>query len=316
MAPSQRLFAGAAVILLAVVCVTQAQNARSGSGSKAIPTVPQLRTGVEVVLVPVTVTDEQNRYVTSLGRGHFQIWEDSIEQKVEYFSTEDAAMSLGILLDISSSMKATIRDASRNVNQCFKASDLNDEFFLVLFASTAQPATEFTTDIRTLQNLILFLNAKGKTALYDAVYNGLKKMKEGVNPRKALVIASDGGENSSRHDAGDLKAMLREQDLQVYTIGNESDGAIRELTQLTGGRALTGVNTGSLGNVCSAMVEELKYQYMLGYKSSNPLRDGRWRDIRLKMTPPPGLSKLHTRHKRGYFAGDEKDNPDATLNVH
>ena len=301
MGPSQPLFAGTtASILLAVVCVMQ---------------VRQLRTGVEIVLVPVTVTDEQNRYVTNLRKEHFQILEDRIEQKIESFSTEDVSMSLGILLDTSSSMKHVIKEANRHVNQCFKASDLRDEFFLVLFASKVQPATEFTTNIGTLQNRILFLNAKGKTALYDAVYDGLMKIREGVNPRKAIVIASDGGENNSRHGARELKAMIREQDVQVYTIGNVYDGAIRELTQLTGGRALTGVNTGSLGNVCSAMVEELKYQYMLGYKSTNRGRDGSWRDIRIKVTPPLGLSKLQVRNKRGYYAADERDGLDANRAV-
>jgi Ca-activated chloride channel family protein len=117
------------------------------------------------VQVPVTVTNEQHRYVTGLRKEDFQLWEDKIEQKIEYFYTEDAPMSLGIILDTSTSMNPTIRDASRNVGECLKASDLSDEFFLVLFATRAQPATEFTTDIRPLQSMILFLKAKGSGSM-------------------------------------------------------------------------------------------------------------------------------------------------------
>ena len=309
MGRSRRNFAACAVIVLALACVTLAQNARKGSSTgDSSPKVHELRMDVDIVLVPVTVTDDQNRYVTKLRKEHFQIWEDKVEQKIDSLSTEGAPMSLGIVLDISSSMKGTIRDATRYANGCLKVSDLSDEFFLVLFSSEAQPATEFTTDIRKLQNMTLFLQAKGSTALYDAVYKGLVKIKEAGNSRKALIV-TDGGENNSHHGAEELKALIKEQDVQIYSIGNENDGVIRELSQLTGGRALGDVNLGNLGNICSSMVNEMKNQYILGYKSTNRAKDGRWRDIRVRMTRPPGVSNLHARSKRGYYAPHETDTP-------
>jgi Ca-activated chloride channel family protein len=176
-----------------------------------------------------------------------------------------------------------------------------DQYALILFSSHPEEPTEFTTDITKLQNRILGLNSKGSTALYDAVYSGLVKLESATNPRKALVVISDGYENHSRHSASDLKKMVREKDVQIYTINNVGDGAIRGLAEMTGGRALTG---GGLANVCTAVVRELKYQYVISYKSTNPSKDGTWRKVRVQLTVPPEL-QLSARSKTGYFAGSE-----------
>jgi len=300
------------LIALALASVTGTQSRVGGPASaQSDPNIPTVRVYTSEVLVPVTVTDKQNRYVTDLQKEDFRVWEDKIEQKIENFFTEDAPMSLGIILDISESMKSTVRDASQSVNGCLKASDLDDEFFLVLFSDKAQPATEFTTDIRKLQNMILFLKARGFTALYDAVYNGLVKVKEGVNPRKALVVASDGGENNSRYRPTQLKQMIQEQDIQIYTIGSRN-GVIREMTQITGGRALNNASAGSLENICKAMVQELKNQYVLVYKSTNRAEKGTWRNIRVKVTSHSGVSDLGVRHKTKYFVPDDGGDPNAS----
>jgi len=306
MGPLKRLVVASAIVALTLALGIRARTLASSSApAQSIPKAPELRIDVDLVLIPVTVLDEGGHYVTNLQKEHFQLWEDKVEQKITHVSNEDVPMSLGIILDTSGSMGGLIRDASRNVNGCLRLSTLTDEFFLVLFSSRAQPATEFTTDIRILQEMTLFLQAKGRTALYDAVYNGIARVKEGKNPRKALVIASDGFENNSRRGAGELKEMIKELDAQVYTIGGVYDGAIRELTQLTGGRALTGGGFGSLGNVCAEMVRELKYQYIVGYRSSNREKDGKMRNVLVKINPRVGLPNLSVRYKRQYFVPRE-----------
>jgi len=251
----RRLLVGSAAFGLFLAWITEARSLFIGAASaQAISQSPTIRLDVSEVLVPVTVTDSEGHYITGLRKQHFQLWEDKVEQTIEHVFTEDAPMSLGIILDTSKSMTSTIRTANRNVQGCLKASDLTDEFFLVLFSSEAQSATPFTSDIRQLQNMLLFLAAKGSTALYDAVYNGLVRIKEGRNPRKALVIASDGAENNSRHHGGEIKNMAKELDVQVFTIGNAYDGTIREMTQITGGRSLEYAGLGALGDICTAVV--------------------------------------------------------------
>ena len=307
MGPLKRLVVASAIVALTLALGIRARTLASSSApAQSIPKPPELRIDVDLVLIPVTVLDKGGHHVTNLQKEHFQLWEDKIEQKIANVSNEDVPVSLGIILDSSASMDGSLRDASRNVNGCLRfGTTLTDEFFLVLFSSRAQPATEFTTDIRILEKMTLFLQAKGRTALYDAVYNGIARVKEGKNPRKALVIASDGGENSSRHGAGELKEMIKELDVQVYTIGNEDDGAIRELTQLTGGKALTGGGFGSIGNICAEIVRELKSQYIVGYRSSNREKDGKMRNVLVKINPRAGLSNLSVRYKRQYFVPKE-----------
>jgi Ca-activated chloride channel family protein len=260
-----------------------------------------LRVDVDVVLIPVTVTNDRGAYVTGLERQHFQVLEDKIEQEIASFSTEDAPMSLGIVLDNSGSMDPVLASARRNGGACLDVGDQSDEYFLVTFADKLLVNTDFTTDIRRLQSHLLMTRAKGSTALYDAVYASLAKLREGNNPRKALVIVSDGYENHSRYSASNLREAVKESDVQVYTIGNEGDGTLRELSQATGGRALSPRSrTYALGNICGQVVQEIKSQYMLGYVSTNTERDGDWRNVRVRVNPPRGMS-VRVRAKTGYY---------------
>jgi Ca-activated chloride channel family protein len=259
----------------------------------------QLRVNVEIVLVPTTVTNSLGQYVADLEKGHFQVWEDDVEQEIRYLSAEDAPMTLGIVLDTSGSMNPTLEAARNAGSRCGDVGTKDDEYFLVLFASKAELATDFTTDFTDLRLPLLFAKAKGNTALYDAIQMGLTKLKDGINPRKALLVISDGYENSSRISAGALKRLVRETDIQVFSIGNQGDGALREMTQLTGGQQFR--MAGGLGS-CGLIARELKHQYVLAYQSTNTAKDGRWRDIQVKVNPPPGISGLKVRSKRGYTA--------------
>ena len=315
-------------INIAIVCVvialpavlaayiTQSQKAQDAPAGKS-QTPPQnqtLKVDVDLVQVTATVTDVQNRYVTGLEQEHFQIWEDKLEQKIEHFSAEDVPISLGVIFDTSGSMKDKISTARDAAVTFLKTGNPEDEYFLVEFANRPQVAEDFTTDVTRLQNKLIFTPAKGMTAMYDSVYLGLEKLKEGNNPKKALLLITDGEDNRSRYTFSNVKDFVKEQDVQIYGIGIVDDwssnlGAghtgramVEELSDLTGGRAFFPDSVYELEDICTKIAVELKNQYVIGYKSTNEAKDGKWRKLRLKVNPPKGLPRLSVRAKSGYYA--------------
>jgi Ca-activated chloride channel family protein len=288
----------------------QKQQASSGDKTQN----QTLKVDVDLVQVNATVTDSLNRYVSGLGQEHFQIWEDKLEQKIEYFSAEDVAVSIGMIFDVSGSMKDKISTARDAAVTFLKTGNPEDEYFLVEFANRPEVASGFTTDVSKLQNKIIFAPAKGMTAMYDAVYVGLEKLKEGNNPKKALLLITDGEDNRSRYTFQNVKDFVKEQDVQIYAIGitdewNSQLGAgrtgramVEELADLTGGRAFFPDSVYELEDICTKIAIELKNQYIIGYHSTNAAKDGKWRKLRVKVNPPKGIQHLNVRAKAGYFA--------------
>jgi Ca-activated chloride channel homolog len=286
----------AACVSLTVACVLLAQDAP----------IRQLSVDVDVVLVPVTVTNDRGQYVGGLEKHHFQVFEDKIEQTITTFSTEDSPLSLGIVLDSSGSMNPTMALARRNGGACMDVGAEDDEYFLIVFSDKLKVNTEFTPDLQKLRTALLTVQSKGATALYDAIYAGIAKVKEGTHPRKALVVVSDGFDNHSRYTGKNIRDAVKESDVQLYLIGNEGDGALRQLADDTGGRSLAPRTTiYELGNICTQIVKEVKNQYLLGYHTTNKAKDGKWRNINVKLNAPNGIGKLNVRPRRGYFAPAE-----------
>jgi Ca-activated chloride channel family protein len=273
-----------------------------------------LQVDVDLILVNATVTDPLNRYVTSLERDHFQIFEDRVEQQVEYFSAEDVALSLGIIFDISGSMKdkaSVARDAAATF---LRTGSPEDEYFLIAFNSSPEILQEFTTDISRLQNHLIFAQASGMTALYDAVYLGLEKLNEGINTKKALLLITDGEDNRSRYTFSNVREFVKESDVQIYAIGivdaygsqlamgRSGRANIEELAETTGGRSFFPNSVYELEDITTKIAVELKNQYVLGYFSTNSNTDGKWRDLRVNVEPPRGLPRLTVRARKGYYA--------------
>jgi Ca-activated chloride channel homolog len=310
----------AALLLVALPVVISARAGRSQSPQenptpKSEKQPPQtLKVDVELVLVNATVTDSLNRYVSGLEGNHFQIWEDKIEQKVEYFSAEDVPISIGVIFDVSGSMKDKISTARQAAATFLKTGNPEDEYFLVEFANRPEVAADFTTDVTKLQSKLLLTPAKGMTAMYDSVYLGLEKLKEGSNPKKALLLITDGEDNRSRYTFQNVKEFVKEQDVQIYSIGivdewNSQLGAgktgramIEELAELTGGQAFFPDSVYELEDICTKIAVELKNQYVIGYHTTNGAKDGKWRKIRVKVNPPKGIQRLNVRAKQGYYA--------------
>jgi Ca-activated chloride channel family protein len=271
-----------------------------------------LRVALNVVLVPVTVTDIHNHPVEGLTSANFQIWEDKVEQHVDYLSSEDAPVSVGIVLDMSGSMRAAFNAARAAASTFLKTGNPEDEYFLVEFSDVPRIAQGFTTDVNRLQDDLSILGPGGYTAFLDAVYLALENVRLGVHPRKALLMITDGEDNHSRYTPDDVKERLKESDVQLYAVDMGYGRMLRtrrsgrelleELAERTGGRVLAPGSIDELPDVCAQISLELKNQYVLGYVPTNTAADGKWRKLRVKVSPPAGMPRLNVRAKAGYYA--------------
>lgn len=277
-----------------------------------------LRLNVELALVNVTVTDPYGHVVTGLDPEDFHVYEDNIEQEVLTFSSEDVPISIGVVFDFSGSMADKIGKAREAALEFFKTANPQDEFFLVSFNDRAELACAFTNNIEDLQSSLMLTPPKGRTALLDAVYLGLREMRGARHAKRALLILSDGGDNHSRYTQNDVKRLVKEADTEIYAIGvfepldyrsrtpEELYGPslLSEVTEMTGGRVFAINNMNELPDVATKISLELRNQYLLGYRPSNRVHDARWRKIKIKLHPPKGLPPLKAYSKTGYYAAN------------
>jgi VWFA-related protein len=275
-----------------------------------------IRADVNVVLVPVTVTDPLNRFVTGLDQDAFEVYEDKIKQKIVSFGSEDAPLSIGIVFDTSGSMGNKLERSRLSVAEFFKTANPEDEAFLVEFADRPQLVVPMTHNLEEIQNRLTFTQSKGRTALLDGVYLALNTMKKARNPRKALIVISDGGDNSSRYTATEVKNLVKEADVQIYGVGIYESGSrrsltpeelsgpemLRDLSEPTGGRHFVVEDINNLADVAAKIGIELRNQYVIGYSPSNETRDGKYRKILVKIIQPRGLPALHAFWRIGRFA--------------
>src|SRR5436309_984440 len=272
-----------------------------------------MKVDVDLVLVPVTITDPMNRLVTGLDKDNFSLFEGKDQQDIKHFSSEDAPVSLGVIFDMSGSMSSKIERAREAVVEFFKTANPQDEFFMVTFADKPEEISDFTTSVEDIQGKLVYTVPKGRTALLDAIYLGVTKMRQAKYPKKALLVISDGGDNHSRYTEGEIKSTVKEADLLMYAIGiydrymstpEEQLGPalLSELTELTGGRAFTIDNQNDLADVATKIGIELRNQYVLRYRPKNPAHDGKWRKIKVKLIAQKGLPPLRVYAKTGYYA--------------
>jgi Ca-activated chloride channel family protein len=259
-----------------------------------------LKVDVELVMVNASVADSENHSLTDLKPENFQIFEDKVEQKIRYFSSEAAPVSLGIVFDISHSMERKLDFAKDAAVRFLETGTPDDEYFLIEFSSRARLAEGFTSDIRRLRDRLSLTPAEGATALYDAVYLGLSKLKSGQNPKKALLLITDGEDNHSRYSRGDIRQVVRESDAQIYVL-DLGRALIGDLAEMTGGHSYH-TNVNDLEETCEKIALDMKNQYVIGYESTNRNHDGKFRKLRVKVTPPAGMSRISVRARDGYFA--------------
>jgi Ca-activated chloride channel homolog len=272
-----------------------------------------IRQDVNLVLVPVSVTDQMDRLVTGLNRDNFQVLEGKKSQEIKHFSSEDAPVSVGIIVDTSGSMSDKMDRVREAVNQFCDAANLQDEFFMVTFADEPHLVVDFTNEPQEIEKELLFTQTRGHTSLLDAVYLALGKMRDAHYAKKALLIISDGGDNHSRYSERDVKSAVKESDVMIYSIGTFDryvptqeellgPALLSELTEPTGGRAFVLQNPMQMPEVAHRIGTELRTQYVLGYRPQDAPKDGKWHKISVKLRLPRKLAFLCVHAKTGYYA--------------
>jgi Ca-activated chloride channel family protein len=187
---------------------------------------------------------------------------------------------------------------------------------MIAFADKPEQISDFTQSVEEIQGKLIYTVPKGRTALLDAIYFGVSKMRQAKYAKKALLIISDGGDNHSRYTEGEIKSLVKEADVLIYAIGlydhyfpTEEErlgpALLADVTELTGGRAFTIDNPNDLADVATKIGIELRNQYVLGYRPKNPGHDGKWRKIKVKLLAPKGLPPLKVYAKTGYYAPTE-----------
>jgi Ca-activated chloride channel family protein len=272
-----------------------------------------IKSDVNLVLVPVSVTDGKERLVKGLGRDNFEVFEGKEPQEIRSISSEDAPVSVGIILDSSGSMNNKVDRVREAVHQFCETSNLQDEFFLIEFADEPHLVTNFTSRPEEIEKELLFTRPKGRTALLDAIYLGLHTMKQAKFQKRALLIISDGGDNHSRYSEKEVKAAARESDVIIYSIGTfdryvptaeevRGPQLLSEITEPTGGRAFTLGSIAEMPAVAHGIGTELRTQYVLAYRPQGTPHDGKWHKIRVKLRLPRKFAYFSARFRTGYYA--------------
>ncbi|RRA48889.1 VWA domain-containing protein [Acidipila sp. EB88] len=277
----------------------------------------RIRVDVDLTLIPVTVTDPMNRLVTGLEKENFFISEKGTGseqyQTIKTFSTEDAPVSLGIILDLSGSMTSKFNRSRQSIRAFLKTANPQDEFFVVAFNDRPELIEDFTSSVDDVDARLAMTKPGKRTALLDAIYFGVNKMKDAKYARKALLVVSDGGDNRSRYTEGEVKSIVRESDVQMYSIGIFDEFAptteerlgpllLNDLCEETGGRLFRVNDLSDMADVASKISDEIRDEYVLGYRSTDTKRDGKWRKVKVRLEPPPGLPLLTVHARSGYYA--------------
>jgi Ca-activated chloride channel homolog len=273
----------------------------------------RIRVDVNLVLIPATVTDPMNRLVTGLEKENFEVYDNNIGQVIKSFSTQDAPVTIGIIFDLSGSMSSKFLRARKALSEFLRTSNPEDEYFVVGFNDRPAVIVDYTSDVDDIEARMVMLKPENRTALIDAIYLGVDKLKQAKFERKALLIISDGGDNRSRYTEGELRRVVRESDVQIYSIGifdqyapttEEQLGPIllTDICDMTGGRMFRVSELGDLGDIATRISAELRNEYVIGYRPSEVKQDGNWRKLKIRLVPPPGLPNLTVHNRQGYYA--------------
>ena len=302
-------------VILFSLCSTGWAQAPRAVPAKSFPEV-HLRVDTSLVLVPVHATSKIGTSVTDLTEANFRVFEDGVEQKVTYFSKQDAPISVGLVFDSSGSMTRKIRKSAEAAAAFFKTANAGDEFFLVEFGERPKLVMPFTQDSDEIYRKLVQLRPFGRTSLIDAIHLALVQMKNARHARKAIVILSDGGDNRSRLTRREIKGALIESDVQMYAMGifdpedvakhtpEEENGPrlLDELAAQTGGRVYPVDNLDELESISSTLGNALRNEYLLGYIPLNESRDGKYRQVKVRLADSDEMPALNLSYRHGYYA--------------
>jgi Ca-activated chloride channel homolog len=306
-----RAIAFATLLLTALVVYAGYQALPAGQGSD--PGSFRISVDVALVVLHATVTDRQGSLVTNLGEQDFEVYENGVPQQVRFFKNEDVPVTVGLVIDHSTTMRPKIAEVTAAARTFARSSNPEDEMFVVNFHEIAllglPPGMRFTHSITELQNAIMNAPPEGQTALYDAVAMGLEQLQTGSRDKKVLVVVSDGGDNASRRSLDQVMKLAGESSAVIYTVGvfDEEDpdrnpAVLKHLAKATGGEAFLPSELSEVVAISERIARDIRHQYTIGYIPSNPARDGSYRAIRL-VVRAKGQGKLSVRTRAGYIAG-------------
>jgi Ca-activated chloride channel family protein len=302
-------------LLLLICLLGSSVFAQTPQATPPLSRDDELKIKTDLVTLTLTVTDIYGRYVSGLTKDAFTIFDNNEEQEITFFSDTDAPVSIGILFDVSSSMSTEKIMKARNALERFiNTSHPSDEYFLIAFNQRAQLLMDKTRDGDAVLRKLTLVEPRGNTALYDAVYLGVERVTRGAHQKKAMLIISDGQDNSSRYNFGEVRRMLKESDVVIYAVGilDGSDSSsitgmqgqsfLDELTTVTGGKSFYPQTNVEMDEIFERIALELRHQYSIGYTPKGFAPDGKYHKVKVKVKPPRGLPRLTVRSREGYYA--------------
>lgn len=310
------------IVLIIITGGFSAVYAQNEIKPNASPTPPieqkdddPIKIETDLVSMTLTVTDYYGRYVSGLTQKAFTVSDNGVEQEITYFSDADAPASIGILFDVSGSMSGEkILKAKNALEKFINTSHPSDEYFLISFSDRVNLVMDRSRDGQAVLDKFTLVKPGGNTALYDAVYLGAERVTRGAHQKKAIIIISDGQDNSSRYNFKEVRRLMKEADITIYSVGviDGSDAGsmtgmqgqafLDELSAVTGGKSFYPQTNVEMDEIFERIALELRHQYSIGYTPKDFTPDGKWRKLKVKITPPRGLPRLTVRTREGYYA--------------
>ncbi len=294
------------IFRLAILAVLLASTveARQDTGFK-------LNVNVDLTEIHVTVNDNQDRPVGNLKKENFRVYEDRTEQKISVFKHEDIPVSLGLVIDNSRSIEPRKQRLDAAAVSFVRKGNPEDETFIVHFDDTARLALDFTDSVPDLVDTLSSVKPYGQTAVYDALMLGLGQMDHAKHGKKAILLITDGVDNTSKHTLAEAIEATKRSRVAVYTVGllsasggQKAEDSLVRIAEASGGRAYFPQNIDEAKSAMERVARDLREQYTIGYFPSNIARTGAWRSVRVDVIPPPGVlptATLNANYRHGYY---------------
>lgn len=281
----------------------------------------RFRADVDQVVLYAAVYDMESQLVSSLQKEDFQVYEDRVLQTISYFGLDDVPSSIGIVMDKSGSMRGKVEMVNEATELFLSLANPENELFLVAFDDEVSLEETFTRDIEDIRDALFNIIVNGGTALYDAIYLAVDKAREGSEPKKAVIVFTDGEDKDSYYSPEELLDKVRESDVQIYIVAfldedlsdeggffgvfkSEREKVVKttnQIAEFTGGKAFFPEKISDLNDVFRTIAFELRNQYRLAYVSTNPTKNGSWRDIDVTVQNARERG-LRVRARKGYYA--------------
>lgn len=302
------VFASSILLVVAQLASSQEIKVQRVAGDE------QVIVNTDLVTLNVSVTDSSGLAVPGLDKSAFTIFDNKVPQEISFFSDEDAPASVAVIFDTSGSMSGgKITRAKEALAHFIQTGHDRDEYFLIDFNSQARLLLDRTRDGDALLNKLTYMQPRGQTALYDAVYLGIEKVTRGAYQKRAILLLSDGEDNDSRYSFNELRRRLQESGAIVYAIGVTEEflprkgrldgrGTLEKLASVSGGKAFFPNSTSEMIEAFERIALELRHLYSIGYRPENFAGDGQWHRLKVKVAPPLGFPRLVVRSREGYYA--------------